>query len=447
MSEQIGKYYLLGKINEGGFGECFKGKDEENNYYAIKKIYFRNEEELTSVINEINILKIMKSKYSVEYIDSIKTKDFYYIIMELCDGDLNYLIKKQNGNIDIITIIKILIQLNEVINLMHSKNIIHRDLKLENILIKYINEEVFNIKLTDYGFAKSYEDKSKFSTNVGTKYFKAPEIFLNNGTSKSDLWSIGMIIYKLYFNQIPFKNEYEYINIDDVKLKKSENSNLDDLISKLLIKDPNKRINWDDYFNHPFNKQQIIEIYFNIEKDNTNTKIFNNNYYNYYYSEQFNDSIMYIDEKKNNFITNTIFNKGKHKIIILSKNILSAHCDNIFSNLKDIKEIYFYGKNINLENLIKEMDNVLENINDIKETAKKFIKLILRKAPYKRYNNEFDDKYIDDLFKQENSKIKRFFKRLKCKYNPALYEVIEEQYQISCLVNTNLNYIFEYFED
>ena len=260
MSEQIGKYYLLGKINEGGFGECFKGKDEENNYYAIKKIYFRNEEELTSVINEINILKIMKSKYSVEYIDSIKTKDFYYIIMELCDGDLHYLIKKQNGNIDIITIIKILSQLNEVINLMHSKNIIHRDLKPENILIKFINEEVFNIKLTDYGFAKSYEDKSKFISNVGTKYFKAPEIFLNNGTSKSDLWSIGMIIYKLYFNQIPFKNEYEYINIDDVKLKKSENANLDDLISKLLIKDPNKRINWDDYFNHPFNKQKIIEI-------------------------------------------------------------------------------------------------------------------------------------------------------------------------------------------
>ena len=89
MFEQIGKYFLLGKINEGGFGECFKGKDEKNNYYAIKKIYFRNEEELTSVKDEINVLKIMKSKYSVEYIDSIKTKDFYYIIMELCDGDLN----------------------------------------------------------------------------------------------------------------------------------------------------------------------------------------------------------------------------------------------------------------------------------------------------------------------------------------------------------------------
>ena len=406
----------------------------------------------------------MKSKYSVEYIDSIKTKDFYYIIMELCDGDLNYLIKKQNGNIDTITIIKILIQLNEVINLMHSKNIIHRDLKPENILIKFINEEVFNIKLTDYGCAKSYDNKSKFITNVGKKYYKAPEIFENKGSSKSDLWSIGMIIYKLYFNQFPFKNEYEYIiNKDDVKLKKSENANLDDLISKLLIKDPNKRINWDDYFNHPFNKQQIIEIYFNIEKDNTNTKIFNNKYFN---SEQFNDSIMYIDEKKNDFITNTIFNKGKHKIIILSKNILSADCDDMFSDLKDIKEIYFYGKKdenkidsskkndkdtdsklkkkiFTSRDLYNVMENIMKNIdNDFKKTAKDFIKLILREAPYPRYNNEFDDNYIDEIFKQENVKINKFIKKLKVKYLPEKFKNIKEQHVLAQQITTHLNNIF-----
>ena len=64
--------------------------------------------------------------------------------MELCDGDLNYFLKKKNGNLDIITIIKIINQLNEVLKLMHSKKIEHRDLKLENILIKYNYDYLIN---------------------------------------------------------------------------------------------------------------------------------------------------------------------------------------------------------------------------------------------------------------------------------------------------------------
>ena len=64
--------------------------------------------------------------------------------MELCDGDLNDLLENKNENLDIITIIKIINQLNEVLKLMHSKKIEHRDLKPENILIKYNYDYLFN---------------------------------------------------------------------------------------------------------------------------------------------------------------------------------------------------------------------------------------------------------------------------------------------------------------
>ena len=85
----------------------------------------------------------MKSTYSVNFIESIEKDDNIYIIMELCDGNLKDLLEKKN-NFDIVTIIKITNQLNEVLNLMHSKQIEHRDLKPENILIKYNYDYLFN---------------------------------------------------------------------------------------------------------------------------------------------------------------------------------------------------------------------------------------------------------------------------------------------------------------
>jgi len=121
MLNKIGKYILEEKISEGGYGICYKARDEKNNMYAIKKIEKESEENVSSIINEINILKIMKSKYSVEYIESIENDDYFYIVMELCDDDLNSLLNKKKENLDLITIIKIITQLNEVLILMHKK--------------------------------------------------------------------------------------------------------------------------------------------------------------------------------------------------------------------------------------------------------------------------------------------------------------------------------------
>ena len=279
MSNRIGRYILEEKISKGGYGICYRARDEENNHYAIKKIEKEYKENVINIKNEINILKVMKSKYSVEYIDSIEDKDYYYIVMELCDGDLNSLVKMKKINMDLITILKIISQLNEVIKLMQEKKIIHRDLKPENILIKYTDENDFDIKLTDYGLSKSYESNSQYSKFVGTLYYNGPEVYKNEGNSKSDLWSIGLILYYLYFKEFPFNNLDEYLNYNkDLNLKKTNIKLLDDLISKLLVKEPKDRITWENYFVHPFNKQQIIEINIDVENDNTNINILNNHF-------------------------------------------------------------------------------------------------------------------------------------------------------------------------
>ena len=137
------KYTLYNIIGKGRFGICFIAKDEYNKIYSIKKININNENK-KDVINEIKFLKIMESKYSVEFIESIEKDDNIYIVMELCDGNLNDLLKMKNGNLNITTIFDIIFQLNEVLQLMHSKKIEHRDLKPENILIKYNYDYLFN---------------------------------------------------------------------------------------------------------------------------------------------------------------------------------------------------------------------------------------------------------------------------------------------------------------
>ena len=180
---------------------------------------------------------------------------------------------------------------------MHSKEIEHTNLKPENILIKNKNDT--HIKLSDYILTKYFlnNNNSKFKNNISA-YYKAPEVYQNKRNIKSNLWSIGLIIYYLYFNQLPFIDKEDYFNLNNkIILKKTHFKILDDLISKLLIKNPNERINWDEYFNHPFNRQQIIEIYINLEKDETISNIINKDF-----QEQIKDSKIFLDGKKLNLI-------------------------------------------------------------------------------------------------------------------------------------------------
>ena len=121
----------------------------------------------------------------------------------------------------------------------------------------------FTLKLTDYEVCKKLKTfTEKCSGRVGTLKYMAPEILQGDKYGREcDLWSLGVIIYTLFFKEFPFDGEtddklIEQINSneDDKLIKKTGNIYLDDLISKLLKKDPMKRLTWKQYFNHPFFK-------------------------------------------------------------------------------------------------------------------------------------------------------------------------------------------------
>jgi len=286
------KYYeIIGApIGIGGFGSVSKGREKKTkelraikvidldilktqiseNYQSESQYQQELKEYVDIFKNEFEIMKELSgNNNSVKCYKCFMNEKYFVFIMELCDKNLkNWLFETYNKygrGFNDIEIYKILIQLNKIFKTMGEKNIVHRDLKPENILVKFIDEkhEDFIIKLTDYGCSKRLESisyKNIITTkHIGTPLYMAPEILKGkNYNNQCDLWSLGLIIYKLYFNHIPFiganelaiKNNLEIFDIN--KLGKTKNKNLDDLIRKLLQVEPDKRLKWENYFNHPF---------------------------------------------------------------------------------------------------------------------------------------------------------------------------------------------------
>ena len=279
-------------LGEGGYAIVYKAvKKGTNEKRALKIIKNRKvkqllkesnnreptNEDLNSFYNdlheEIDFMKKMKgqndeNKNTVKFYEYFHNKNEFVIVMELCDESLNdFLIRKKQFNST--EIYKILTQINRSFKRMNQLKIVHRDLNLKNILVKYENKEKtkFIVKLADYGISKAMIDISKLHTKKGTLRYMAPEVMNGEYKEKCDLWSLGIIIYLLYFNEYPYDGDqpvalYNQIQGFDLNSIKTDNDDLDDLIRGLLNSSEDDRLNWNQYYNHKFfknNENPIIE--------------------------------------------------------------------------------------------------------------------------------------------------------------------------------------------
>ena len=184
-------------------------------------------------------------------------------------------------------------QLNNTFRIMWSNKIAHRDLKPQNILIKYNNKEKtdYTVKITDYGLSKTYENNKNFETFTGTLEYIAPEILKGKEYDyKCDLWSLGIIIYLLYFRENPFRGCTQNSILSKLKTmgrnlfkKKSGNPIFDNLINGLLENVPKKRFIWEEYLNHSFFQNKPSNLIYNknsneIGVENVNLGNYENSY-------------------------------------------------------------------------------------------------------------------------------------------------------------------------
>jgi len=326
LEKEIPNRFKISKgIGEGGSSVVYKAFDIINqrkcalkifNKEKLKEIYYSydydekdeiNNEIIKSIKNEAKIMEICKSKNVVELYEFLETHNLVILVLELCDCDLYYYLdhKFKNKNMDIAFIQKIFNDLNEAIKVIHQNNIIHRDIKLKNIFIKYEGDNDFIVKLGDFGISKKINDiEAKCSTHCGTLKYMAPEILKDELYDyKCDLYSLGVCLYYLIFREFPFSAVnaisllHQMIMYNVKLLKETGIKSLDNLLRGLIEISPEKRISMDEYLNHPFFKEDIKQFnnFVEIEKEENKFSYTKNCYFtnlnNYKYMQNIYDKI------------------------------------------------------------------------------------------------------------------------------------------------------------
>ena len=204
----IYKYIIIKeKIGEGGFGVVKKGVHKlSGNVVAIKIISkITHVREIRSIKNEVKIFSFCLHPNIVRMYESFESSEYIYIVMEYMKGGDLYQYIKNNKSINENTASNIIQQITKAIDYMHQCGIIHRDLKLENILLKDSSEIPITVKITDFGLSALISLSQESKEVQGTLQYIAPEILENKSyDSAVDVWSLGVITYILLSGYFPF---------------------------------------------------------------------------------------------------------------------------------------------------------------------------------------------------------------------------------------------------
>ena len=298
-------YERIEKIGKGQYSTVYKVRNKANNCIYAMKVIEKNpgsqeETQKKQIRREIeNLLRCHGTKISgvVFLIGYTETKEQYILIFEYCDTNLELYINKyyQNKKMPINEIKLLFFELNEGFKNLYMKKLIHRDIKINNILLKFRYNDKKDIipLLADFGISRENSTVNPMTSSISNAFISAPEILEkgNDYSFASDLWSIGVLLYRLAFGKYPFEGSgliqiYNNINNNYNKLQKSGDKVFDDLIMKLLNKYKERRITYEQYFMHPFfrfNEPKNVLAFNKIYKTNIssyNKRIYFSGYFN-----------------------------------------------------------------------------------------------------------------------------------------------------------------------
>ena len=260
------KEYIVdrNRIGKGSFSTIYKCRHNLNNkIFALKEITIDKSKNKINIKREFEIMRKLNHENIVKIHDVIidtRLNNIYFIMDYYEYGDLSQFLNKKPLKEKFTR--KYMKQLSNGLNYLLNNNILHRDLKPQNILLS----KNYDIKLTDFGFATYYNKNTIINTLCGSPMYMAPEIITKNGYDyKSDLWSVGIILYEMLHGYTPF-NVNNFIDLikeikkKDIQIKMDITPECEELIYSLCKTNPNKRIAWDDFFCHTwFDKDELID--------------------------------------------------------------------------------------------------------------------------------------------------------------------------------------------
>ena len=289
------KYVKGEKIGSGSFGTVYEAKNLIfNNTVAMKVITKSDYMDSEYIKNELDILKKLSHPNIVRIYEFYESENDYYLINEFCNGgELYNYINKNKLNEQQLSII--FYQVFSGLCYLHENDVLHRDMKPENILISkkeidlLTNEEYFWIQIIDFDCAKIFEQNKKDNSIVGSIYYLAPEVLNREYNEKCDTWSVGVILYMFLVGKPPFNglNNDEIMN--SIKTKEYDENNekliqaspeVRDLIKGLLNKNTDERFSAKQALNHQwFNKFNGRKLFENFK--NEDIQHFIDNLFNY----------------------------------------------------------------------------------------------------------------------------------------------------------------------
>ncbi|CAK58162.1 unnamed protein product (macronuclear) [Paramecium tetraurelia] len=268
-------YQFLQIIGSGSFAKVYLAENSQNQQFAIKVITIEfdgsesSQKQLQYFEQEIQIYKNIKNDNGnenvVALIEEFREDEKIYCVFEFCkNGDLNNLLK--NNNLKEEEIKPIFIEILKGMKYIYQKGIVHRDLKIDNILI----DENQVVKIADFGFAKYYNQNDVLTSYCGTPATMAPEVLNQEEYDyKCDIWSLGVILYYMIYRKYHFSSKVRSlidlikelqnfkINFDDKVIQLSDFGK--DLLSKMLDSNKKTRIDYEQLFSHPWLQGALLD--------------------------------------------------------------------------------------------------------------------------------------------------------------------------------------------
>lgn len=265
--------YILHQNNDQNNINCFNnkiflGKHKEYNDVIIKQIYCehfdQNNMPLNNrLFNEITLMFNFKHPGLVSLLKAYRLYNEIFLIMpHYIGGDLLSVLNNNNNNIFTENhISKLFLPIILAIKILHNNNIIHRDIKLENIFCTTNDPNNMNLILGDFGFCSVWNDYKWKNSQIGSPFYAAPELYTNKlyKGPEVDIWALGITLFLLHTKTFPFynKNKEKHINnIVSGSYTFDKNNNLSasflDLFKGMCEIDINKRLNIEQVLLHPW---------------------------------------------------------------------------------------------------------------------------------------------------------------------------------------------------
>lgn len=267
---RFGSYVLGSTLGEGEFGKVKLGWRKDGNFpsqVAIKLIkresIQKDSDSEIKIHREINSLKLLNHPNIVNLVEVMKSGKYIGIVLEYASGGelFDYILQHKYLKENVAK--KLFAQLVSGVDHMHAKGLVHRDLKLENLLL----DKHKNVIISDFGFVNSYNrDKLDFmKTSCGSPCYAAPELVLTQSPyegRKVDIWSLGVILYAMLSGYLPFDDDpdnedgadivklYHYICRTPLTFPEYVSPLARDLLRKIIVPDPKKRITLDEIRDH-----------------------------------------------------------------------------------------------------------------------------------------------------------------------------------------------------